>query len=436
MKTTKTLLLALLCLAIMTQCKKEQPTTEVGTVAISLTLNGDGGTRVEVNTGTGAVTYQPGDVIYVASGGKYIGTLQNNGTNFNGNITNPVVGQPLHFFFLGNKVPLEDLVAGATESCSVLIGNQKDGLPVIEYAPSNETYSATTSAYTAMLLNKCALVKFNVTTTSEAPICITGMKNKVTVDFATNTLTPSMEGEGVITLPAGEGEKWAILLPQGAMEAGAEGTAYSEDGGWTGSRSAMPNIVENGYLVSGIAVNVSTYVPQYVNLGLPSGTLWATCNLGATTPEGFGDCFAWGETETKTEFTESTYRFYNGPGSYTKYNTSDGLTQLQPEDDAATANWGSQWRMPTSAEWQELIGQTVQLYTTLNGVNGMLCTGRNGNSVFFPDTSRITGLYGAYWSNKLSTSVSSAYFYLLMGEELYETTRSDGLSIRPVHVAE
>ena len=220
------------------------------------------------------------------------------------------------------------------------------------------------------------------------------------------------------------------------MEAGAEGTAYSEDGGWTGSRSAMPNIVENGYLVSGIAVNVSTYVPQYVNLGLPSGTLWATCNLGATTPEGFGDYFAWGETETKTEFTESTYRFYNGPGSYTKYNTSDGLTQLQPEDDAATANWGSQWRMPTSAEWQELIGHTVQLYTTLNGVNGMLCTGRNGNSVFFPDTSRITGLYGAYWSNKLSTSVSSAYFYLLMGEELYETTRSDGLSIRPVYVAE
>lgn len=266
MKRISIIVTTLALLFILTQCKKEQNTQSIEgeSVAITLDIKGNG-TRMDVNTVTGEVTYQNGDVIYVASGGKYIGTLTYNGTNFSGGITDPTVGEPLHFYFLGNVTPAETFSAGITTTCSVVISDQTEHLPVIEYAPSNENYDSGTTTYTAMLFNKCALVKFNVTTSSEAAICITGMYNKVIVDFSQNILTPSQEGAGIIKLAVGNGEKWAILLPQEAVEAGGDGTAYSEDGEYTGTRGAVPAITENGYLTAGIEVNVNTQG------GTPSG---------------------------------------------------------------------------------------------------------------------------------------------------------------------
>ena len=259
MKRISIIVTTLALLVTLTQCKKEQSTQAIESESVAITLDIKGnGTRMDVNTVTGEVTYQNGDVIYVASGGKYIGTLAYNGTNFSGGITDPTVGEPLHFYFLGNVTPAETLSAGITTTCSVVISDQTEHLPVIEYAPSNENYDSGTTIYTAMLLNKCALVKFNVTTSSEGATCITGMHNKVTVDFSQNTLTPSQEGAGIIKLAAGSGEKWAILLPQGALEAGEDGTAYSEDEEFTGTRGAVPAITENGYLTAGIEVSVTT----------------------------------------------------------------------------------------------------------------------------------------------------------------------------------
>ena len=112
----------------------------------------------------------------------------------------------------------------------------------------------------------------------------------------------------------------------------------------------------------------------YVDLGLPSGLLWATCNVGADNPEDYGDYFAWGETQPKDTYNWSTYQYCNGSyNTLTKYcsNSSfgyngftDDLTTLLPEDDAATANWGSHWRMPTEEEWQELYRNTTNTWTT------------------------------------------------------------------------
>jgi len=106
---------------------------------------------------------------------------------------------------------------------------------------------------------------------------------------------------------------------------------------------------------------------EYVDLGLPSGTLWATCNVGATTPEGYGDYFAWGETTPKETYNWMTYKWGSGNESdgwlyreltkycsdstYGLYGFHDNLTELLPEDDAATANWGNGWRTPTRAQW-------------------------------------------------------------------------------------
>ena len=457
MKRFGTIVTALLVLVALTQCKKEeQPTAVNGSEAVTITLDlkSNGGTRVDVNSTTGEVTYQNGDVVYVASGGHYIGALTYNGTNFTGGITDPTVGEPLHFYFLGNVAPAETLAAGITTTCSVVISDQTEHLPVIEYAPSNENYDSGATTYTAMLLNKCALVKFNVTTASEAATCITGMKNKVTVSFTENTLTPSQEENGIITLPAGNGEKWAILLPQEAVEAGEDGTAYSEDGAFTGTRGAVPAIRNNGYLTMGIDIMVSTpnVAHEYVDLGLPSGLLWVTCNVGADNPEDYGDYFAWGETTTKSTYNWSTYQYCNGSNttltkycnnSYYGYNGfTDNLTTLLPEDDAATANWGDGWRMPTQAEFQELLDNTTVTWTTQNGVNGRLFTASNGNSLFLPaagfrsDSSLYyAGGYGDYWSSSLYADNPNSAWKLFFYSDyylMYNDYRSCGRSVRPV----
>ena len=133
---------------------------------------------------------------------------------------------------------------------------------------------------------------------------------------------------------------------------------------------------------------------DYVDLGLPSGTLWATCNVGASRPEDYGDYFAWGETTAKDTYNWSTYRYCNGSSTtLTKYcydanygnnGFTDNLTTLQSSDDAATANWGNGWRMPTSTEMQELIDNCTFEWTIQNGVNGGKFTGPNGNSIFMP----------------------------------------------------
>ena len=159
----------------------------------------------------------------------------------------------------------------------------------------------------------------------------------------------------------------------------------------------------------------------WVDLGLPSGLLWAKCNLGATQPEEFGDYFAWGETLAKIEYSWQTYRYGTEYNYLTKYcnmsdfgydGFTDTLTILEPGDDAATANLGYGARTPTEDEWNELIQHCTGVWTTQNGVNGYRFTGSNGNSIFLPAAGFRLGteLYGVdgcgfgfYWSSSLNT---------------------------------
>ena len=193
---------------------------------------------------------------------------------------------------------------------------------------------------------------------------------------------------------------------------------------------------------------------EYVDLGLPSGTLWATCNVGADNPEDYGDYFAWGETQPKDTYNWSTYQYCMGSyNTLTKYcnNSSygyngftDDLTTLLPEDDAATANWGSDWRMPTKEEWQELYDNTTMTWTTQNGVNGRLFTASNGNSLFLPAAGYrgngslyCAGSYGDYWSSSLNTDYpyDAWYFDFNSGScRMYNGSRGCGQSVRPVRV--
>ena len=191
----------------------------------------------------------------------------------------------------------------------------------------------------------------------------------------------------------------------------------------------------------------------YVDLGLPSGLLWATCNVGASTPEGYGDYCAWGETTTKSDYSWSTYKYCMGSETtMTKYCTNadygnngfvDNLTTLLPEDDAATANWGSDWRMPTVEEWQELYNNTTSTWTTQNGVVGRLFTAANGNSLFLPAAGvrydsylYFAGNAGTYWSSSLNSD-GPHFARILLFTDLDDfvvelSHRYSGRSVRPV----
>ena len=186
---------------------------------------------------------------------------------------------------------------------------------------------------------------------------------------------------------------------------------------------------------------------EYVDLGL--SVKWATCNVGASKPEEYGDYFAWGETEPKSIYDWSTYKWCRG--SYytqTKYctdsyfGTVDNKTQLELSDDAARANWGGSWRMPTKAEQDELRNNCTWIWTTQNGVKGYRVTSKsNGKSVFLPaagcrfDSSLLAGSYGYYWSSSLDSGYPYRAYSLDFNSSSVGWGRNDryyGQSVRPV----
>ena len=196
---------------------------------------------------------------------------------------------------------------------------------------------------------------------------------------------------------------------------------------------------------------------EAVDLGLP--VKWATCNVGASKPEEYGDYFAWGEVDTKERYDWESYK-WRGTSSITltKYcpkdknsywageGSADGRTVLEPEDDAAHVILGGTWRMPTYKDYVELKNNCTWTWTTQNGVSGKLATGKNGNSIFLPaagyweDDQLITNfdggeVIGAYWEATLDTVDSpDCACSMYLGNSLIgrSTGRCWGLSIRPV----
>lgn len=210
--------------------------------------------------------------------------------------------------------------------------------------------------------------------------------------------------------------------------------------------------------VIGIILGGSSPVPDgqaYVDLGLPSGTLWATCNIGASSPEQYGNYYAWGETAPKGYFVWSTYKWCNGSSTtMTKYCTDssygnngfvDNKTELDPEDDAAYVNWGPSWRMPTTEQQRELSDKCTSVWTTQNGVSGRLFTGPNGNTLFLPaaggiwgDYLAMAGSWGFYWSRTLVGPFNPDHAYGL-DIRSYEmgwggSVRGGGFTVRAVRV--
>lgn len=203
---------------------------------------------------------------------------------------------------------------------------------------------------------------------------------------------------------------------------------------------------------------------EYVDLGLPSGLRWATCNIGASEPEDCGDYFAWGEIEPyyteghaqdnpcsswktgKTGYDYANYKWCNGSSATltkyctnSNYGTVDNKTELDPEDDAAHVNWEGNWRMPTFKEMDELCNNCTWTWEAKNGVNGYKVTGTNGNWIFLPATgyreySNIReDWYGYYWSSS-QYGQDRAYdlCFVRYDAEYDYHYRKNGMCVRPV----
>lgn len=237
-------------------------------------------------------------------------------------------------------------------------------------------------------------------------------------------LIPAPAGETILTLNFANGKKYTATV-------------------------SLPELKMGGYYRLPVTLGGTSEEHEYVDLGLPSGLKWATCNVGASSPEKYGDYFAWGEVEPKDDYSFKTYKWCNGTSyTMTKYcidsksGTVDNKTILDSEDDAATANWGGKWRMPTLSEFDELCSQCTWSWNSMNGHNGYIVTGKNGNWIFLPAADcragggyPSTGKSGYYWSSTLSSTRSDYAHYLYFNSNRPLTShlyRDYGRSVRPV----
>ena len=197
----------------------------------------------------------------------------------------------------------------------------------------------------------------------------------------------------------------------------------------------------------------------WVDLGLPSGLLWAECNVGANSPEEFGNYYAWGEITPKEVYNWSTYKYctvnrngdlltlskYNSRIKYSGYGSQkiDNLTTLQATDDIATVILGDGVRTPNRKEWEELINCCDSTWTMQNGVLGLQLTGPNGNSIFLPsagyrwDDMIDSSGYGFYWSSTVGPGPQDdAWYFRFKSNDWYwgvlGNPRCNGYSVRAV----
>lgn len=211
-----------------------------------------------------------------------------------------------------------------------------------------------------------------------------------------------------------------------AYAVNSKGTAY-------GTQKTFTTTTTSGG--DGGAITGTINGHDYVDLGLPSGTKWATCNIGASQPHNYGNYYAWGETTTKTSYDQS-----NSVTCGQQINDFSGNATY----DAARANWGGTWRMPTEAEMQELDNNCTWTRTTQNGVNGIRGTGSNGNSIFLPaagwcygSSREYVGEYVSYWGstpnpNEIETFVACNLLFDNAHHGVCWIARYCGRPVRPV----
>ena len=445
----KSILMAVAAIAVLSSCDPETNLTtgeETGNKTVfTATIAQEGATRVTLNSNT--PNWEKDDQISI-NGKTFTAKTAGAKTTFEGESVEKVGGKykayyPANLYHSGTP----------TLPASITYTAGKFEMPM--YAES-ENHDLT-------FKNLCGVFAITVTSadiTTLKSIRVSssdhGMSGEFTVrgdsavlstNDAANTVTLACETANTLDET---GTVFYIPLPAQAykglkVDLSSDGTSYTSSMTAKGEITVLRNqIYDIDYAAN----------HAYVDLGLPSGLLWATCNVGATNPGDFGDYFAWGETTPKSSYGYENLKYCNDNEgrSFSKYVTSsslgtvDNLTTLEPSDDAATANWGSSWRMPTCAEWVELnnTDNCTWTWTTQDGHDGYKVTSvKNGNSIFLPAAGyrsgtslNLAGSYGYYWSSSLyeSSPVGAwlCYFYSSYHGAGYFNYRHFGQSVRPV----
>ena len=226
------------------------------------------------------------------------------------------------------------------------------------------------------------------------------------------------------------------LKPTQSSNAGNDGKSNSASrpskpaSGTSSSATPSKQPVKSGSSAPRIVATGSIAGHDYVDLGL--SVKWATCNVGATSPSGYGNYYAWGETSPKSEYTE---------GNSVTYKKNMGDIAGDSRYDAARANWGGSWRLPTDTEMGELISKCKTQWITYDGHKGYLITGPNGKSIFLPAAgwrigpiSNYVGKIGSYWSSLPNRDGYVAVHMLFTGSKINNEfhSRDYGRSVRPV----
>ena len=260
----------------LAQCKKEQPSTPQDTDAnlVHITVNVGNGSRADIAdpSNSGHYTFKIGDKLYVGYANACVGYLEYGSGAFSGNLslTEAEEAQKLHFYYLGGKAATQ----GESQQYTVDIIDQTSDYPVISYGTSTQNYSANESSYTTTLLNKCALVKF--ASTNEIPVgtavVVSGLNNKVEVNFNGNTLSYSQTNNGSITLHTENAtSRWAILLPQtGLSDVKANAEGYDEAAVSFGNVSS---INENDYLTESASFTMTEAISTVIDLATVTGDI-------------------------------------------------------------------------------------------------------------------------------------------------------------------
>ena len=406
MKRLSLLLMSVVLLFGMTQCKKK--VEPIAGETVHITLDVDSGGKHEVYPSTGAVVYTAGDVIYVGNGGKYVGSLTYANGAFSGTLTGVVTTYYLHFYFVSGLTPSDTPSAGSTTSFTVNISDQSSALTVLSYGKSNIMYTSGTTAYTSVLENKCGLVKFVLSTATSSAVTVSGMKNVATVSFASPGITATGATGNVTLYSESTTAKWAILLPQDAVAS----PTVSIDG-YSCSAVTIPAVTNNMYYTDGVSIintpTITVTTTTVINIRPTIATAGGNvASVGVINARGI----CWGTSENPTiEIHDGMYSEIFGEGENGTGTFSQSMTGL-------TSGNTYHVRAYASGVIGTVYGEDLSFTTPANLIGGLFTVDENGTQVYFGsgDVEHVDGEYSfasTQWTDYSGDGTGGKYYFNL-----------------------
>ena len=292
-----------------------------------------------------------------------------------------------------------------------------------------------------------------------AGLSVRAVYYEIILTLSKTSVSVGVGGTLPVSITSGSGNYTATSSNTSIATASVSGNTVEITGRSVGGKATITVIDTQTDQTATIDVTVNDLCPDgnhphVIDLGLPSGTKWCCCNVGADKPEGYGSYYAWGETYEKSDYSEDSYRYYED-GGYVNF----GLDIAGTDYDVAHVKMGAPWCLPSSTQQSELVDYCTSKWTMWNGVYGRLVTGPNGNTLFLPAAGYRDGTsladaglyssYGYYWSSSLNTNISNDFKRYSRAYDLYFSSsnfrtydyfgrsshyRYRGVSIRPVRV--